>query len=142
MSYESRIYIVSRNAYKIPKTGEEEHDKEIVNGMVVASFDLCKVGYNNREFFDAFKTPIDYTLWLPTFDKDGNEVMGEVSDDAYGEHLKSADLQELIDALQIAESREHYRRFAPIIAMLQAFVNDKGAWNNDHEQLQAVHFGY
>ena len=140
MGYESKIYIVSRNELqgcKNPETG-----KHPVIALVVASFDLCRVGYNNREFFDAFKNPIDYTLWLPTCDKYGKEVMSTVDKDCYGEHLKSADLQELIDALQIAESREHYRRFVPIIAMLQAFVNDKEAWNNDHEQLQAVHFGY
>ena len=137
MGYESKIYIVERYTGKNATTGED-----YANGIIVASYDLCKAGYNNHEFYEAFRTPIDYTLWLPTFDKDGNEVMGEVDEDCYGEHLKSADLLELLDALNIAEEREHYRRFPPLIAMIEALVDARDDWDDANSTLQAVHFGY
>ena len=92
------------------------------------------------EFFKAFKREIDYTIWMLDCDNDGNEVGMAVDHDKYGEHMKSADIGELIDALKRCEAREHYRRIPPLIAMLEAFNLDE--WNTEYCRLEAVHYGY
>ena len=140
MGYESKIFIVER--YEFPKM---ETIPAHVSGAVVAEYDLCKMGGMdyNPEFYKAFKREIDYTLWLPTFDKDGNEVMGEVSEDCYGEHMKAATIPDLLSALKKCEKREHYRRLPPLIAMLEAFKKELDEWENrDSVTLEVVHYGY
>lgn len=137
MGYESKIYIVERHEINKRFDGAPI-DPPIVNALVVASYDLCKMGYSNTEFFDAFRNEIDYTLWLPGCDDYGNETMTDVDEDCYGEHMKSADIDELIEALKICEQRDRYRRIPPLVAMLEAFAAEREQW----DELQVVHYGY
>ena len=136
MGYESKVYIVSRCEWEHPD------GQRSVYAIAEAEFDLSKMGYSNRDFFAAFKRPIDYTLWLPGCDEQGNEKMMEMTEDCYGEHMKAADLGELVEALTVAERREHYRRIPPLIAMLEAFIAEADEWNDGEHRLEAVHFGY
>lgn len=133
MGYESKIFVVERCEY---------NDGCGACAFPVASFDLCKMGHNDKEFFAAFKREIDYALFLPVSDKDGNSVVQAVNEDCYGEHMKAADLQDLIDALKISEQRDHYRRLPPLIAMLEALVAERDDWYSETERLEAVHYGY
>lgn len=136
MGYESKIYIVERVEWK------NVFGEKIVTGMIVATFDLCNVGYNNRKFFNAFRNEIDYGLYLPGIDDYGNEALICQRKDCYGDWMKSADISEVIDALKEAEQREHYRRFPPVIAMLEAFRDELADWNSGGCTLQVVHYGY
>ena len=125
MGYESKIIIVERAQYT----------PNIISALVVAQYDLCNMGYKNREFYDVFKTEIDYDLYLPN----GDEIQ-PLRMDCYGKHMKSADIGELIAALKVCDAREHYRRIPPLIAMLESF--DLGEWNSDYQRLEAVHYAY
>lgn len=121
MGYESRVYVVSRF--------ELNHG---VYAEKITQFDLCCVGTKNYErFFNAFNKEIDYQI----------VVDGAFTDtDCYGAHMKSATLPDLVDALKACEEAEHYRRFPPIIAMLEAFsAANESDWNGE---LEAVHYGY
>ena len=130
MGYESKIYIVERHDASWTETG--------ASALVIASYDLCKMGYDAQEFFGAFTKETDYGLYMPVCDADGNETMGYVYEDCYGDHLKSGELETVLSALESCEAREHYRRLPPAIAMLKAFIADKDAWGD----LQVVHYGY
>ena len=132
MGYESKVFIVERHYF--PK---RENFPEWISASVIAEFDLSKMGYDNEEFFDAFKREIDYTIYMPVCDNDGNETIAPVDEDCYGKHMKYATLPELISALKICEKRDHYRRLPPLIAMLKAF--NANEWDGE---LQAVHYGY
>ena len=139
MGYESKVYIVERHEHN-KTVGGEPIDPPIINSIVLASYDLCKMGGMDfaPEFYNAFKKEIDYKLWLPSFDDYGNETTADVDEDCYGEHMKSANIDELIEALKVCEQRDHYRRIPPLVAMLEAFAAEKDEWN----ELQVVHYGY
>ena len=139
MGYESKIYIVERVEHKTNIYGEPIKNPH-VGAIIVAEYDLCKMGWKNEEFYQCFNKNIDYTLWVLGCDEHGNEVGMAVDTDCYGEHLKSARIDKLISALQVCEEREHYRRIPPLIAMLESF--DLREWNDDSTRLEAVHFGY
>lgn len=139
MGYESKVIIVERNEFTKNFRGEPL-DKPIVNAITVAEYDLCKMGYDNQTFFNAFKREIDYDIFLPGVDETGDECMMMMHEDCYGEHMKSADIGELVKALRACEAREHYRRIPPLIAMLESFNLDE--WNTEHCRLEAVHYGY
>ena len=139
MGYESKVFIVEH--YTFIKDFEGNLlDNPIHSAIVVAEYDLSKMGYDNSEFYKVFKKEIDYKLWMLSCDDDGNEIGMDVDTDCYGEHMKSADIGELIEVLKRCEAREHYRRIPPLIAMLEAFKLDE--WNNAHCTLEAVHYGY
>lgn len=133
MGYESKVFIVNRTEYQNDALG-----KRIVYGEKIAEFDLCKMGGEQYapEFYNAFRDEVDFSLWLPACDEHGNEIVAEVNEDCYGEHIKGADIDELIDALKAVEQREHYRRIPPLIGMLEGFKKDE--W----DELIAVHYGY
>jgi hypothetical protein len=132
MGLESKVYIVERKEFP-----ERDNRPAWVSAIVIAEFDLCKMGWGNQEFFKAFKREIDFTIYLPTCDKDGNETVSAVNKDCYGEHMKSAELSVLISALETIEARDHYRRLPPLISMLKAFNSDE--WDGE---LQAVLYNY
>ena len=137
MSYESRVFIVLRHELNNPIT-----DEPYVNALPVAEFDLCCMGRDNEKFFDAFKTEVDFDLYLPGFDADENEVILPTRTDCYDEHLKYATLEDLLAALKSSERREHYRRLPPLIAALKAFIASKDEWGDRGGELIAVHYGY
>jgi len=139
MGYESKIYIVER--YE----NERPDGRRYTNALILAEYDLCKMGGMSYapEFYKAFRTEIDYTLLLPGYDPEkGVECLVEQYADCYGEHMKSADIGELIDALTAVENREHYRRIPPLVAMLTALKLEADEWNTDGCTLEVVHYGY
>lgn len=131
MGYESKLFVVNRIHFS-----ERDGMPEWICAQEIASYDLSKMGYDAKEFFAAFKTEIDYKLWMPVCDDHGNETIGETDIDCYGEHMKGATLEDLIPALEAVEQRDRYRRLPPLIAMLKAF--DPSEWDD----LQVVHYGY
>lgn len=112
MGYEHKIIIIEENSFS-----------------KIAEYDLCCLGYaKNFNFQKIFQTPFKHELF----------INGEARiEDYYSEPLKSCSIDTLIDWLENYEqTEEHYRRIAPLLALLKGFNQDE--WNN----LQAVHFGY
>ena len=108
MGYESRVYIIRR--------GEIERSEEniYVYSEKIAEYNLCCMP-DAPDFFGAFRTEIDYDLYLPGCDNDGNECIVATREDKYGQHMKSADISEVIAALERVEANDHYRRLPPLI---------------------------
>lgn len=132
MGYESKVIIVERKEF--PRDGERS---SWVSAIPVAEYDLCKLGWENQAIYNkAFRREIDYRLWMPSVDKDGNEIMADVNEDGYGDHLKAAELPELISALEKIAERDNYWRLPPLISMLKAFAA------SGVNGLEAVHYGY
>ena len=121
MGYESRLYIVRRSGYVLP------NGNTWVYGEEIAQFNLCVM---NPAFRAAFTKEIDYTVY------DEGEA---TSEDKYGDKLRSADVQTVIDVLRSCEAEEHYRRIPPVIAALEAYKAAAGEWENE---IEVVHFGY
>lgn len=122
MGYESKIYIVEKSTI-----GRDINGKRMWLGDVVASFRLGKTPIY-QEIHDKF-SPTDTYFYAD----DGNT---EIIEDCYGKPLTEIPIPDLIDILECAESKEHYRRYAPLIGMLQGF--DLTQWKN----LVALHYGY
>lgn len=120
MGYESRIYVmnVHRNLPILDKPYAER----------IAVFDLSCMGYDPR-WTNLFQTPVDYNIYA----LDGNTILSE---DNYGDSLKSASIADVIACLEEMETKEHYRRIPPLLGMLKGF--DPAEWDD----LQCVHFGY
>lgn len=126
MAYESRIYIVDVH---------REKDKDNPNyGTVyyaerIAAFNLGCMGYSNG-WRELFEKTIDYDL----YNEDGDK---KINADKYGARLTSADFEKVIEWLEKrSASKEHYRRIAPVLAMLKGF--DRSEWDD----LQIIHYGY
>lgn len=122
MGYESKIYIVEKSTI-----GKDVNGKRMWFGDVVASFRLSKTPIY-QEICNRF-SPTDTYFYAD----DGNT---EIIEDIYGKPLTEIPIPDLIDILERAESKEHYRRYTPLIQMLQGF--DLTQWKN----LIALHYGY
>lgn len=124
MGYESRIYIVEVN--------RDKNNNKVTYAENIAAFNLCCMGYSNG-WCELFKTPIDYDLYTDS---------GKITKDCYGEHLKSADIDTVIEwlenykELEFQGKAEHYRGIDTLLATLKGF--NKSAWS----ELQIVHYGY
>ena len=137
MGYESKIFIVSRNELKYTD------GMPFVNAIIEVEYDLDKVGWKNiKTLTSAFKREIDYTLFLPGCDNEGNERIVETDKDCYGDHMRAATLPDLIETIKALEQAEHYRLYPPLLAMLEAFNAEVEAGEWDGNELQAVHYGY
>lgn len=113
MGYESRIYVVNVN-------------ESTSYGQVIARFDLSNAGFN---FSYLFKKQVDFDFYAD----DGNT---KIKTDNYGEKLKSASIQDVIEWLETKGREIHYRRIEPLIGLLKGF--DLSEW----EDLRVVHYGY
>ena len=122
MAYESRIYIVDVHHLGEAKSGP------VIYAERIAAFDLSAMGYSNG-WKELFSKPVDYSIYA----EDGDT---KITEDRYGERLGCADLGKVIDWLEAAEKRNHYRRIPPALGLLKGF--DTSQWGN----LQVVHFGY
>ena len=122
MGYESKIYIVEKSMI-----GKDVNGKRMWFGDVVASFRLSKTPIY-QEIRNRF-SPTDTYFYAD----DGNT---EIIEDIYGKPLTEIPIPDLIDILERAESKEHYRRYVPLIRMLQGF--DLTQWKD----LVALHYGY
>ena len=121
MGYESRIFIIDRNERTTPK------GDKWVYGEKIAMVNMCKMGYDSG-FHELFTKPIDYKIFI-----DGET---ETDVDCYGEHLKSATVQTVIDWLEKEIKTDDYRRLPVLLGLLKGFQTDR--WS----ELQVVHYGY
>ena len=123
MGYESRIIVAERCEWN--------------NGCVwfakLGEMWMSKCGY---EFPRIFTTEIESDIYGDGFKENSNEEY-ELTEDCYGDICKYAPIQTVIDWLEKAEAKEHYRRFTPAIAMLKAYAMEK--WEGE---LVVIHYGY
>lgn len=123
MGYESRIIVATRKKWN--------------NGCVwfqkLAEMYMSRCGYG---FPEIFTTEIESNIYGDGFKENSNEEY-ELTEDCYGDICKYTDVQTVIDWLENAEAKEHYRRFTPAIAMLKAYAAEK--WEGD---LVVIHYGY
>ena len=121
MGYESRIFIMDRNTYK----GIDGNDHSWAEQ--IAMVNMCKMGYDSG-FHELFTEPIDYKIFI--------DEEHDVDEDCYGEHLKSATVQAVIDWLEKEIETDDYRRLPVLLGLLKGFQTDR--WS----ELQVVHYGY
>lgn len=124
MGYESRIIVARRTVWE--RSGFVWFEK-------LSEMWLSKVGYG---FPEIFTTEIESDIYGDGFKENSNEEY-ELTVDKYGDICKYADVQTVIDWLENAEAKEHYRRFTPAIAMLKAYTAEK--WRGD---IVVIHYGY
>lgn len=119
--YESRIYVFNR--VEIIKPGTDQVVDIVGNQLAV--IDLAAAGGIEH----LFHTPIDFDV----YHSDGDTA---IKADCYGDTLKSAPIQTVIDWLEEMVKHDSYRRYPPILAFLKAL--DPKLWDD----LVCVHYGY
>ena len=124
MGYESRIIVALRRVWE---------KSDLVWYHKLADMKLSRVSY---DFPEIFTTEIESNIYGDGFKENSTEEY-ELTVDKYGDTCKYADIQAVIDWLENAESKEHYRRFTPAIAMLKAYAAEE--WEGD---LVVIHYGY
>lgn len=108
MGYESKIYIVNVCDY----------------AQEIATVDMSKMPLSfHRLFNDEFCGEV----W------DGKRY---VSEDCYGDRLKCADVQAVIDWLEKEIVTDDYRRLPVLLGLL------KGIRSEQWDDIQVVHYGY
>ena len=123
MGYESKIIVAVR--YKMANC--IWFDK-------LATMDLSRVGGNFR---DIFTTEIESNIYGDGYEPNSSEDSYVMTEDKYGDICKYTDVQTVIDWLENTQGNMHYRRFAPAIAMLKAYMGE--VWDGD---LVVIHYGY
>lgn len=119
MGYESKIYIVEKSS-RSKESGEKRY------ASVIAMFNMCKFG----AFGDIFTKETDCYIYAD----DGNT---EILEDNYGEPLKEADIEDVIEYLENYETtNDYYRRVAPLLALLKNL--DPGKWKD----ISVLHYGH
>lgn len=119
MGYESRIYVV--NLHRNRAIGNKVFWAE-----KIAMFNLSSMRGN---WCSLFNRPIEYEL----YEENGDD---KFDTDNYGDHLKDADINSVIQWLEKECKRSDYRRLRPALALLKEF--NQSEW----EELRVVHFGY
>lgn len=119
MGYESKLYVVQK------LTRFEENGMRY--GVIVASFDLCKVSSVAHDIRSYPKTDTYF------YSDDGNT---QIVEDLYGKPLTEIPIPDMIQILEKASSEIHYRRFNPCIQMLKGF--DLSEWKD----LVVLHYGH
>ena len=114
MGYESKLIVVER----------AEVWKGYIIGTEIAEFNLCSVNWNPG---DVFSKEIDFDIYV-----DGESTR----DDKYGKTCRMADIDDVVDVLEEMAAKDNYRRFAPAIALLKGFEQQR--WDD----LKVVHYGY
>lgn len=122
MSYESKLYIVE----KTPLISE--HGKHY--SRIIAMFDMHCMG----EITNVFKTETDCYFYAD----DGDT---EVMQDCYGEPLKEASVNDVINALENSiKNGETYRRLFPVLAALKVIEEQQS--NGTWADIRVLHYGY
>lgn len=118
MGYESKLYVVEK------KGNLFEEKKQYAE--VIAVYNMSK--------FDAFGGIFQNEADCYFYADDGDT---EVTTDKYGDTIKEAPINEVIEYLEKYKSEnEHYRRVEPLLNMLKGFNITE--WNN----LSVMHYGY
>lgn len=115
MGYESRLYVVDKH-------------RAANYAQKIAVINMGVMGYNN-----GWKELFCNLLACDLYAEDGNTL---ITEDNYGEKLKSTDIQSVIEWLETKGREMDYRRIEPLIGFLKGF--DPNEW----EDLQVVHYGY
>lgn len=118
MSYDSRLYVVSKGEYPSEQDGKQYAE-------IIAIFNGCYF----RELSNLFRKKTDcYIL------SDNDDI---VIADKYGDELTEAPLSDVIKFLEDEVQRgENYRRIKPLLGLLKGFDIDQ--WGN----LVCLHYGY
>ena len=120
MGYESKIYIVN-------KTDSIFGDEPKKYASVIATFDLCKMGYGG--FTQLFNKETDCYFYAD----DGNT---KILEDCYGDSLKECDIKELKEWFKNKIKEDDYRRLKPFYALVKSF--NKKQWKD----LAIIHYGH
>ena len=120
MGYECKIFIVDVTRWK------PENQSEQVYAEIIATMKMCRMDYS---FYKLFTEEIDYEIYA----EDGNHT---TSRDRYGDKIKSAKIDKVIEWLESEIERDNYRRLKPFLGLLKGFNPDM--WND----LQILHYGY
>jgi hypothetical protein len=121
MGYESRLYVVEKSMLL------KDSDIGLRFAEVIARFDLSKV-YAVSDIFRTYPKTDSFI-----YEDNGNT---RIIDDCYGETLTEIPIKDAIEILENAASKDDYRRYAPIIALLRGF--DLNQWGD----LVVLHYGY
>lgn len=123
MGYESRLYIVEKSSLN------KDPDIGLRFAGIVSVFNLSKVGKVSDQFLNYPDT--DCFIYAD----DGNT---RITEDRYGDALKEIPIKDAIEILKNAakEDNWYYRRFKPVVALLEGFELDK--WKD----LAILHYGY
>lgn len=122
MGYESKLYVVEK-CHKFP-------DEKMGYARIIAMFDMSKV----YDLVDVFKRETEWYFYAD----DGDT---QVLEDRYGDTLKEATVEEVIEAVEeIIASGDQYRRWFPLLATLKVIQNqcEKGIW----KEIVVLHYGY
>ena len=122
MGVESKFYFVKDYGFGyLNKLGKTESE-------IIAMIDVLKFGYTDesQKFKKLFNKECPFCLYLPTCDDDGNEIMGFVDENPYGNKITYGDYTEIIPQLQevIKEYKElgwSTHRIKPLLAMMKEF---------------------
>lgn len=127
--YEHRLYIVNRRVNKMP------NGKTFIHSQVIAMYECAGMPY---DFYGLFKAgnEIDFSLYEVGCDADRNECIVETMTDCYGEHCKMVKPGLVVKYLENAMKRENYRRFKPLLGLLNGF--DESEWDD----LEVVNYGH
>ena len=124
MGYESRIYIVEKTNCSYTEENGMKYAR------VLAMFDVSKF----YELSDWFRNKPATKHYIYADDGDT-----QIIEDRYGDTLKEASVEEVIDRLErIVENGEDYRRIFPLLAALKAFELHSNQWGN----IAVLHYGY
>lgn len=118
MGYDSRVYVV------------EEHNGTLFGNYaeVLATIEMGVI----PDFRHIFETPINYEIYI------GNDE--NTSTDCYGDLIKSADVETVMNWLENAFSGKdgEYRRLRPLYYLLKAYKEEEKKWDN----IKVLHYGH
>ena len=126
MGYESKIYIVEKTNY----SWDEENGMKYAR--VLAMFDVSKF-YGLSDWFRNKPATKHYI-----YADDGDT---QIIEDRYGDTLKEASVEEVIDRLEKiveVENGVDYGLIFPLLAALKAFESHSNQWGD----IAVLHYGY
>ena len=124
MGYESRIYIVEKTNCSYTEENGMKYAR------VLAMFDVSKF-YELSDWFRN-KPATKHHIYAD----DGDT---QIIEDRYGDTLKEASVEEVIDRLErIVENGNDYRRIFPLLAALKVFEEQSIHWGD----IAVLHYGY
>lgn len=118
MGYDSRFYAV--RDYKFSNTFVDGYS----TSEMIASLEMWKMGYSDKvkELLNLFDTKIPFTLYIGSCDDEGNEVMKDVIEDLYGDHIcYLSDKEKAIKILKEIIKEDDYERFKWLLKFIKMF---------------------
>lgn len=126
MGYESRIIVVNVVKHPEEKIGKITYPAQ----TFVEEIASIKMSCMEQDFHMLFDKEIDYKIYTPGCgDRETNE-------DKYGRHIKSGDINKVIEWLEEKVKMDDYRRLKPLLGLLKGFSVEQ--W----DKLEVLHYGY